>query len=279
MTEFPQTNPEIAPTGEIQYIHDNLDAPNWAPWLTMWVEDHIAHRDVFPDGQLVIKDEQTQLPIGVLTTNQIQWDGNSESLPTWDGVAGEDYSFRETYKSDGNTLCLMAISIAQGHKGEHLPEQLIGKLKELGTTKNVEHIIGDFRPSGFGEYKRLTGSFDFDEYVALRREDGLPEDPWLRNLTRQGMQPLRADYRAMVMPFPLAELREYQTSYNPENWYQVTDQAAHEVLVKTHDPVSEIGEFDEIWECGETGTWYVNSKTEQAVYIESNYYGELPIAS
>lgn len=278
MTELPQPTPEVDPTDELQYLCDNLHTPNWAPWLAWLPQDLAGHREAFPEGQLSISDERN-LPIAVLATNQIQWDGNVESLPTWDEVAGSDFTFRETRVPNGNTLCLMAMSIAKDHQGEHLPEQLVAQLKELAVSKNIEHIIGDFRPSGFGEYKRLTGSFDFDEYVSLRREDGLPEDPWLRNLTRQGMQPLSADYRAMVIPASLAELKEYQASYNPEDWYKVSDQKAREVLIATHDPAKDLGEFDEIWECDETGTWYVNSKTEQAVYIESNYYGELPIAS
>ncbi len=31
------------------------------------------------------------------------------------------------------------------------------------------------------------------------------------------------------------------------------------------------------WECGETGTWYVDDGAGAAAYIESNFWGRIPL--
>ena len=115
-------------------------------------------------------------------------------------------------------------------------------------------------------------------YCAQTRPDGLPRDPWLRALTRRGMQQLRLDPRAMAIEATAAELDGWRASYRPEAWWQVTESAEITALVDWLQP-HELDRIDEIWECGETGTWFCDRAAGEAIYLETNVWGEVPFAA
>lgn len=271
--EAPELNESVG--RDFAYIHENLEVPNWAPWLRFSEKELVTQSHIFPNGQFEIEDE-VGLPVAILATNRIDWSGAIDDLPSWDDIAGENLTFEDTYQPQGNTIALMSMSVMADKKGQHLPERTVGMLKDYANEQGVDHIIGDFRPSGFSEYKRITGEVDFTKYVNLRRpEDNLPVDAWLRNVTRLGMHPLRVDNRAMVVPASIVEFEGYQQHYKPGAWRQITDENTIKQLVGQHQPGDDIAQISEVWECDETGTWYIDRQKGEAVYIESNMWGEI----
>lgn len=169
------------------------------------------------------------------------------------------------------------MSVRPDAKGAHLPDVLINVSKELSKKEKIEHIVGDFRPSDYGAYKTERGDPGFRKYCEALREDGFPIDGWLRALKRQGVNLLAIDHRAMVVPATVTEFEEYRKQYNPGQWREVKDTQTVNMKLKEHSPEIELEKVDEIWECGQTGTWYANLETSKAVYIESNYFGAIPI--
>ena len=260
----------------ITRVYEELELPNWAPWLAYSHGELQGQDETFPGGQFIEWDQHRQL-LGALSTNRIDWDGNAKSLPHWDDIAGIDFTYRDTYKRQGNTLAFMSMSIAADAKGKGTASKLVKQALEFAQDEEIEHVIGDFRPSNYGEYKQQTGKFDFNEYIGMLRDDGAPYDGWIRSLDRMGMQPLSVDSRAMVIPETIEKFDTYRLEYKPENWWLVEDQAATRHLIDFYLPLHDIERVDEIWECGETGTWFVDRINEKAVYIEANMWGELPI--
>jgi GNAT superfamily N-acetyltransferase len=268
-----------------KYMHDlgsdiykRIENPNWAPWLRADSSQLAERMSVFPAGHMLVKDDDGEL-IGFLSTNRINWDASVEGLTTWDAVAGEKGTFRDTYKPEGNTICLMSMGVAAGAQGQQVAQKMINNVREVARANNVKHIIGDFRPSGYGQYKHMTSDFSFEGYVTQKRtNDSLPLDPWLRNVTRQGMEPLRIDNRAMVVPATTEELSEYMRTYKPESWYEVEDPENKKILIEQQQPFLDLENITHIFECEETGTWYVDKNSGKAVYIESNLWGELPVS-
>ncbi len=268
--------PEQDPTDLGHEIYEKIESSNWAPWLRV-ISRHLVERiKVFPAGHLVVKEDDGN-PMGFLSTNRISWDGNRGTLTTWDAVAGREGNYQDTYVPDGNTICLMSMGVAAGAKGQHIAQAMVAGIQKIGQQKGIEHIIGDFRPSGFGQYKNMVGDFDFARYVETRREDGLPLDPWLRNVGYLGMQALKVDNRAMIVPASAEALDYYMRVYKPEAWYEVHDPAAKARLLEQQQPQLDLAQVTHIYECEETGTWYLDAGSGQAVYIESNYWGELPL--
>ncbi|EKE05996.1 MAG: hypothetical protein ACD_19C00126G0004, partial [uncultured bacterium] len=131
---------------------------------------------------------------------------------------------------------------------------LIEQAKMLAFVSGVDYLIGSFRPNDYGKYKAIYGldSADFATYCQLKREDKLPVDSWLRNLTRNGMKPMKVDEEAMTVKSSLEALSIYKETYNVSMWNEICPS---------------------VWECGEVGSWFINAKNNAAVYVESNLWG------
>ncbi|SRR6266571_1880908 len=253
--EIPQYNLDVWKPSDVSSIA-RLEKACWAPWLRR-PEQHIATiAEKFPQTQLLVRNQQGTI-LAAMTANRINWDGKPTSLPTWDTVArgseaASDYT--QTYTPNGNTLCLLSSAIDPTVQGKRLAPQLIEGMKAVAKELRVDHLIGPFRPSGYGEYKLEHGLIDFSKYCNMTREDGQLLDPWLRSAVRLEMKPLRIEERSMVVEVPRSTFEEYRETYYLQKWKQI-----------------EPGQ----WECGETGSWFVRG--DHAVYIEPNIWGELPI--
>ena len=258
-----------------QEIYNELESKNWAPWLRFSAEDLDAQASVFPAGQMFTRTEEGVLAVA-LSTNRISWDGRTESAPAWDTIAGESMTYAETYQPEGNTLVMMSMNVNPNLQGRGYASSTFDSIRNLAHHQNIERIGADFRPSGFGAYKSATGKFDIDEYVSLTRDDGQLKDPWLRSVTRQGAQLLRTHHRAMVVPATAEDVDTWSEEYNPDRWQEVIDRQQKHVLLSTHKPYRDLEQVDQILECGETGTWYVDREHNKAVYIESNIWAEVP---
>lgn len=238
-----------------QDIYHELETHCWAPWLEASIESLVGRAAVFPEGQLVIAANRD--PLASLSTNKINWDGNPESLPSWDDVAGDPTTYEQTYVKDGNSLVLMSMNVYPRLEGYGLARKLIGAAKTQAVKLGVDYIIGSFRPNEFGKYKAQPGKWNtpFEEYCKMTREDGLPVDSWLRNLTRNGMKPLKVDPKAMTVGVPLDEFFKLLAYYHKNGiWKEVASG---------------------VWECGEVGNWKVDHEKGVATYQESNLWGIL----
>lgn len=240
---------------QAQEIYNTLEHPNWAPWLEA-SEQTIAERAmVFPEGQLLIS-EGSQL-LASLSMNQINWDGNSNTLPSWDVVAGlNTTNYSETFQPHGNTLVLMSMNVSAEAKGKQLPTHMIQYVKQLAGNLGIEHLVGSFRPTGYGEKKReFNFNLPFWDYCQMTKDNtDKPIDPWLRSLSWNGMKMIKEDPQAMVVPVSLEEFNQYKEQYKPNDWLEIKPN---------------------VWECGEVGNWVVDM--DKATYTESNVWGMLPL--
>lgn len=241
--------PEMA--GE---IYETLEHPNWAPWLEASQATIAGRAKVFPEGQLLIKENG--IMVASLSMNQIYWSGNPEDLPSWDQVAGDnstDYS--ETYDSSGNTWVLMSMNVAPDSKGQQLPSKMIDYVKQLAAQAGIKYLIGSFRPSGYGSAKKeYNYQLPFWTYCKMTKPGtNKPIDPWLRSLSWSNMQLIQEDSKAMSVTVSLSEFEAYKANYNSDSWVEVSPGT---------------------WECQEVGTWEVGE--DSATYQESNVWGIIP---
>ena len=248
--------------GEVDNVHAKLERPNWALWLEASPTTMKGRVEVFPEGQMLAKSMTGEL-IASLSMNQIDWDGDPNSLPTWDEVAGSTFDYAHTYHPKGNTLVLMSMNVAQAHQGEQIPGKMIAQAKVLAAKLGIKHLIGSFRPSGYGKaklewIKQGKSIIPFWDYCMQTRPFSLkPVDPWLGSLYHSDMKMIKDDAHAMYVPVTIAEFEQFKAEYHPESWVQGRDR------------------FE--WECGEVGTWHVHEPDNQAVYEEHNVYGEIPL--
>lgn len=251
-----------------------LEVAAWAPWLRFSPEELDAHRRAFPEGQLARTGPDGE-PWGALTCARVQWSGDPSELGTWDSVAGRAAPGEVPHDPAGNTLALLSTAVDPAARGHGVGPDLVRRAVAWARGAGLEHVIGPFRPSGFGEHKATTGSLDAVRYCAARRADGAPVDPWLRALGRMGMVPLKLVEGAMVVVRPLDEVVGLRATHRPERWWTVDPHAASD-LAERHRHLG-LGEPDEVWECGEAGSWFIDRAAGTGTYAEPNLWGSLPL--
>jgi GNAT superfamily N-acetyltransferase len=157
-----------------------------------------------------------------------------------------------------NAIVLVGMAIDPAFQGMQLPAMFFDAAKRSARSLGLRHIIAPFRPSGYGQYKALrngTHSAElFKEYCLLRTLEGWPMDAWLRVVARHGAEFLRAELRSYRIERPLARFEQLRQSFKPGSWY-------------SPEP--------DVWECGETPTWYVDRARGTVTSVEPSLWGRL----
>lgn len=244
-------------------VHDIylLEKKCWAPWLQKSKKDFLTIATNFSNLQRSIKNKNGTL-LAFMTTNRINWDGNSNTMPTWDKIAGGaigSSDFTKTYISTGNTLCLMSMNVNPIEQGKGHAQKLIQELKRTAKELNIQHIICSLRPVGYGHYKlaqiqKNEPLLSFIDYCSLKNEKNEPYDPWLRSASHQGIKLLCTAKDAIVVKVDKKTFENFIKNYKPHIWSQVSNNT---------------------WECGETGSWFVDN--DCAIYREDNLSVEIPV--
>jgi GNAT superfamily N-acetyltransferase len=118
----------------------------------------------------------------------------------WDAAliwAAEDLiDDRET-----NTLITLEVMVAAGRRGGGLATKALEALKERAVATGMRKLVVPVRPAG----KENEPELSFEDYIARRRADGLPEDPWLRTHERLGARFVKVAPFAMTVSGTFAQ--------------------------------------------------------------------------
>ena len=101
----------------------------------------------------------------------------AESLPEdgWDGVIV--YAALDRFAGRrGNLVSALEISIRPDLQGKGLSEVMLAAMLDNAAGLGFPGLVAPVRPNG----KHLRPDMSMGEYADLRRDDGLPVDPWLR---------------------------------------------------------------------------------------------------
>lgn len=174
---------------------------------------------------------------------------------TWlfDRVAREVRASRMT---DANAVYLISIVVAPERRGQKLPQMLVERAKSAARGLGYDYVVAPFRPSAYGQFKRDRRAEHspalFEQYCGMTRADGLPADPWLRAVARIGARLLVPVERSFCVERSLSRFERLRREFKPTEWYSPAP---------------------DVWECGETCTWYVDRARRQVVSAEPNLWG------
>lgn len=122
----------------------------------------------------------------------------------WDAAliwAAEDLmDDRET-----NTLIALEVMVDAGRRGGGLATRALEALKKRASETGLRKLVVPVRPAG----KENEPELSFEDYVARRRPDGLPEDPWLRTHERIGARFVKVAPFAMTVTGTFAQWRTW----------------------------------------------------------------------
>ncbi|MEU6669208.1 N-acetyltransferase [Streptomyces sp. NPDC046727] len=169
------------------------------PILVDWAFDRHA------EHQLVVVDEADQV-VARAASVPFAWDGDPDQLPD----TGWDETLRQCLTDTGagrelTALCALEIAIVPGRLAQNLSVYTLRALIDHAREKGFHDLVGPVRPSRKDQHPRLP----LAEYIALRRSDGLPEDPWLRVHVRVGGEVLKVCPASMTISGSLAQWREW----------------------------------------------------------------------
>ncbi len=104
-----------------------------------------------------------------------------------------------------NTLIALEVMVAPGRRGGGLATKALGALKKRASETGMRTLVVPVRPAG----KENEPELSFEDYVARRRPDGLPEDPWLRTHERIGARFVKVAPFAMTVTGTFAQWRTW----------------------------------------------------------------------
>ncbi len=136
----------------------------------------------------------------------LQLDLTAVTLP--DG--GVEWALKEAVRQsdDGiapNAACAFQIVISHAVKGQGLSYRAIDCMKSICRDNGVSMLIAPVRPNR----KERDPMMPIDEYVAMRRDDDLPVDDWMRVHVRLGGEMLNICSRSFIVDGSLDEWEEW----------------------------------------------------------------------
>ncbi|HEX6446825.1 MAG TPA: GNAT family N-acetyltransferase [Streptosporangiales bacterium] len=81
-----------------------------------------------------------------------------------------------------DTVSALAIEVDPEYTGRGLSARLLGLMRQAAADAGFAALVAPVRPNRKHEHPHLTMA----EYLAVRRDDGLPSDPWVRTHVRAG---------------------------------------------------------------------------------------------
>jgi GNAT superfamily N-acetyltransferase len=191
---------------------DLFDA--WRGIRTSWPEfmlhDPVAARlfhrvpGLGPSFQLIGVRDDGEV-VAALRAVPFAWDGDLASLPAgWDAVLERAVADADAGRTPTAVSLLEAV-VRPDSQGTGISVSLIEAARRQVAAAGLRHLFGPVRPSA----KHREPVTPIAEYVARRRPDGLPTDPWLRVHVRLGGVIVRVADRSMTVPGTLAEWREW----------------------------------------------------------------------
>jgi GNAT superfamily N-acetyltransferase len=229
-------------------IDDRLDDLVHGSWPEFTLHSDVATelwrelRARFLEFQWVLVDEEADQTVGLGNSVPLRWDGAVEHLP-----AGFDGAMRAGARdaAEGvkpNTLSALQAVVAQPHRGRGLSGFLIQAMRTVAGSHGFDHLIAPVRPTWKDRYPLVP----IDRYMAWRRQDGLPFDPWLRLHERLGGRMLAACPESVRITATVGEWESWTGMAFPESGDYVVPGALATVRI---DRERDIGEHVEpnVW--------------------------------
>jgi GNAT superfamily N-acetyltransferase len=219
-----------------------------------WSGDHHALHDLhyYVDALTIGRRRASQLRrLYVLTVELLKLPGLFDTATR---------AFRQRRLAGANSIVLVSIAVDPQYQRLQLPSRLIARAKDTAKRLGLKYVISPFRPNAYGAFKaerRATHSAHlFEEYCGLQTPEGLPQDPWMRVLARNGVQFLQPVPRSYRVVGSLERFDDFRRIFKPESWYSPAP---------------------DTWECGETPTWYVDRFKKAVMSVEPNIWGSVTL--
>jgi len=158
----------------------------------------------FDEYQFVLMQEQTVLGVG--NAMPLFCDGAFAAFPE----GGVEWGLETAAKQheagiEPNLLCALQIVVDSSKRGMGLSYKAVEHMIDLARQHGLKGLIAPVRPNRKEHHPRMP----MEEYVAWKRDDGLPYDDWLRVHVRLGGEILNVCPRSEVVPGTIAQWEKW----------------------------------------------------------------------
>jgi GNAT superfamily N-acetyltransferase len=232
LAEKPHLEPQI----------ELLSRDAWPPFLRHGNSIHwYLLFETFAPYQLLFCEPDDKL-IAVGHTAPLAWNGQAQDLP----ATIEDILLRaeqgEHSGQPANTFSALAAMIAPDRRGQNLSQAVLLAMRDLARSRGCSSLIAPVRPTWKSRYP-LT---PMERYVAWRRSDGAPLDPWLRVHWRLGAEQLKVEPNTLTVEGTVADWEAWTGMAFPESGAYVVPGALQPVLI---DCERNVGRYEDpnVW--------------------------------
>ena len=130
----------------------------------------------FPEYQLALIDVKQDTVLAHANSVPFNWDGRTASLPgSAIELAKRALSAQHTGTAPTALGALQAVVHIE-YQGRGLSPEVLKAMAALAGQQHLADLFAPVRPSQKAHYPLI----DMEDYVRWRRQDGLPQDPWIR---------------------------------------------------------------------------------------------------
>lgn len=158
-----------------------------------------------PALQVLVLDDDESV-VARLVATPFAWSGQDEDLPArgWDAVL-ERSAIDADRGAYPTAVCLLEARVHPELQGRGLSAPLLAAGRENVRRLGIGDLVAPVRPTGKSAEPRTP----MTDYVARRRDDGLPQDPWVRVHVRAGARIVSVCPASMTVPGTLAQWRAW----------------------------------------------------------------------
>lgn len=140
----------------------------------------------FPEYQFALLDARTDAVLAHANSVPFRWDGNVTSLP--DSATALAQLAQSARRSATPTTALGALQavVHVEHQARGLSRHVLQSMAALADQRNLADLFAPIRPTQKERYPLI----DMDAYAQWQRNDGLPQDPWMRVHHQLGATPV-----------------------------------------------------------------------------------------
>nr|WP_296071033.1 N-acetyltransferase [uncultured Actinoplanes sp.] len=189
---------EIADPGIAEFLYHDA--------VSVALFDPLRHR--FAEYTLIgVDPAEPEVPVAVLYTVPFTWDADpAVELPSggYDAVllgAAED----QLAGRRGNVVSAVLAMVRPELRGRGLSALMLDAARRNAAELGHACLVAPVRPVR----KHLSPHLPMAQYVARRRPDGMPEDPWLRVHARAGGRMVSVAPCSMTVREPLSRWRQW----------------------------------------------------------------------
>ncbi len=166
-------------------------------------------RHELPELQLVLWDDEQDAVVGHARTIPAR---TSEALPGGIDDLLEAW-FGDGARPEPDVLSALVAVVDRKRQREGLSSVLIRAMGDIAVRQGFPALVAPVRPTWKDRYPLIP----MERYVAWRRDDGLPFDPWLRVHTRLGAELLEVCPESMRIEGSVDEWEEWTGMAFPED--------------------------------------------------------------